>query len=376
MMTERIARLIDQLVADPWRTKVGFSEDIAVANEALYATAREGASIEPLMDEWLLKYQPCLFGRIGARLHSLTYCVLNDADLQDSDESINLKIQKDRARWKRAGYAGESSAFVIVVVSPVIANATPDSAMLELARRLCQLYLVADDIEPDQIYVDHLGLEVPVGPARRGELTFDVGVNYFCAQADRRWWHDHRIPGGMAFSMNSVGHLVRSAILTRAMDAASIAVLGSAEDVVDPKVDSLEKALVLAMRTISNAAEAVSGKATQLLEAKDKDSGTRCPFNLPRAIADFDCHSYSGYYHTDMTLPSEYFQPAVDRPPNVAPRLLDFSYLYDDRLDNPAYARMGVGVRTRGESKDSTGNKGSVTSEAMRKRPRARGRQQ
>jgi hypothetical protein len=293
--------------------------------------------------------------------------------LAQSDEAISKKIQKDRARWKRAAYAGESSAFVIVVVSSVIANALPNAAMLDLGRRLCQLYLVADDIQPDTIYVDQLGLEVPTGGTRRGELTFDVGVNYFCAQADKRWWQDHRIPGGMAFSMNSVGHLVRSGILARAMGNASRIVLASNEDFLEPKVDSLEKALVLAMRTISNASDAVSGRATHLIDAKAEESGTRCPFTLPAALEEYDCRGYAGYYHTDITLPSEYFRPDVERPPNVAAKLLDFTYLYDETLDNPAYTRMASGVRTRGMADNSSRNITPQTAEALRKRNRVRG---
>lgn len=375
-MTDMIAQLMNQLVVDPWRIQAGFSEDVAAANAALNAAGHDVATVERIMDEWLLKYQPCLFGRIGARFHSLTYCALTDAHLQQSDEVISKKIQEERTRWKRAGYTGESSAFVILAISPIITNAIPDGTMLELARRLCQLYLVADETQPDRIYTDQLDLEVPITVARRGALTFDVGVNYFCAQADKRWWQDHRIPGGMAFSMNSVGHLVRSAILTKAMADASNLVLGSNEDVLDLKVDSLEKALVLAMRTISNAAEAVSGKATMLIDVKDEQSGARCPFDLPRALADYDCSAYRGYYHTDVSLPSEYFRPDVERAANAAPQLLDFTYLYDDRLDNPAYARMGAGVRTRSASDVLSHDRTEQTVEALRKRPRARGKNQ
>ena len=44
-----------------------------------------------------------------------------------------------------------------------------------------------------------------------------AGVNYFCAQGDRRWWHDHRIPGGMALSVNSVGHLAKAGKISEAL---------------------------------------------------------------------------------------------------------------------------------------------------------------
>src|SRR5205823_13856784 len=77
-----------------------------------------------------------------------------------------------------------------------------------LALKLCELYL-------ERTVLDEILHDGPILVINRdGEATerrsWKVGVNYFSAQGDGRWWHDHRIPGGMAFSMNSVGHMARS----------------------------------------------------------------------------------------------------------------------------------------------------------------------
>src|SRR6266498_3609476 len=94
------------------------------------------------------------------------------------------------------------------------------------ALRLCSLYLL-QDIVPDQIFHDELWLEKP----GRDGTTWQwlAGVNYFCAQGDKRWWEDHRIPGGMAFSVNSVGHMVKSGILAKGMLALEAALAAPPE---------------------------------------------------------------------------------------------------------------------------------------------------
>src|SRR5262249_29187723 len=121
------------------------------------------------------------------------------------------QIQQSRTDWGRRAVSGESHGFLIVAVSPTIAFARPGLALRDLALKLCQLYLGGAAL--DAILHDRLILAI----GRDGEeitewRSWPVGVNYFSAQADGRWWHDHRIPGGMAFSMNSVGHMARAKV--------------------------------------------------------------------------------------------------------------------------------------------------------------------
>jgi hypothetical protein len=231
-------------------------------------------------------------------------------------------------------------------VSPKISYAEPDGVVAKLAQRLCSLYL-EKDLAFDTVYHEEVFLEKP--GSSRMTWKWLAGVNYFCAQADRRWWHDHRIPGGMGFSINSVGHLVKSEIIARAMDRLNVELdAGNEEGWKDSKVDSLGKALALAMQTISQAADTVSGKATELLTLREEDHNLpNCPTVLPHSLSDKNHCSYVGYYHTDYTLPSEYFLPNITRPADIQPFVLDFTYLFHKHGNNPDYWTMGAGRRIR-----------------------------
>jgi hypothetical protein len=77
----------------------------------------------------------------------------------------------------------------------------------ELALRLCSLYLL-EEVAPDRIFLDEIWLEKPGRDATT--WRWHAGVNSFRAQGDGRWWQDHLMPGGIAFSVNSVGHMVKS----------------------------------------------------------------------------------------------------------------------------------------------------------------------
>ncbi len=348
-MSTSVAELLSRLTPDPWRASVGFSPDVEATNQRLFdPTASETGRIAAL-GEWLQKHQPCLFGRIAAKAGFLSYCVLGESDLLSSDEVIHDKIQAARRTWTRDGFDGKKNGFIVLAVSERIARATPDASVKELALRLCALYLL-QEIVPDQIFHDCIWLEKP-GPDRT-TWEWAAGVNYFCAQADKRWWQDHRIPGGMAFSVNSVGHMVKSGILAKGMLALEGALGAPPEGWEPTKVDSLGKALVLAMHTIHSASDAVSGKATELLSIPKDDTGkpvTECPTQLPSFLVDKDFTRYRGRYHTDVTVPSEYFRPDVERPAGLPECVLDFSYLLQRGVDNPDFTTMGEGRQIRVE---------------------------
>jgi hypothetical protein len=209
-----------------------------------------------------------------------------------------------------------------------------------------------DECEEDHILYDDIFLEKP-GNARV-TWKWKTGVNYFSAQGDGRWWTDHRMPGGMAFSVNSVGHMVKSGRLKDYMEKLN-ADLGVTDETWNAsRVDSLPKALVFAMKTIANAADTLSGKATELLPTQEIDSKIECPVDLPPDLKGKSHCVYRGHYHTDYTIPSEYFTPDVARPVATPEHRLDFTYLFDERTENPAHVTMGQGQRTRGLTSDST----------------------
>jgi len=353
-MPKLIRDLLAQLKPDPWRSEVGFSANLTEYNKRLFALTGDPAAMASVLNEWLEKYQPCLFGRIAAKLGLLEHCILTERDLQGSEAELKLKIQTARTRWTRDGFDGKKSGFVISVISPQVVLAVPDNSMLELAKKVCSLYLL-EDVETDTVHTDELFLEKP--GSERMTWMWRAGVNYFCAQGDGRWWHDHRIPGGFAFSVNSVGHMVKSGILARGMHFLNEAMGTPPEAWRMPKVDSLEKALELAMRTIALASETSSGRATQLLTISENNStqpAPGCPVELPEFLRNKNYCEYMGYYHTDHTLPSVYFLPEVERTHQAKIHSLDFTYLFVRDEENYDFDTMAAGRPIRTEEWDDS----------------------
>jgi hypothetical protein len=341
-MPDLVAEFLSQLQPDSWRERVGFSPDVEETNARLF---RDGATEDEQRDalaDWIGKHQPCLFGRLAARAGFLSYCILTPDDLRSSDVAIRAKIQAARRQWTRAGFAGTKNGFIILAVHKELAHALPNDTVKRLALRLCSLYLL-DEAEPDKVLHDRICLEKPGDDRTTWEWL--AGVNYFSAQGDRRWWHDHRIPGGMAFSVNSVGHMVKSGIMSKGMAALNRDLGVPDEGEAEHKVTSLTRALELAMRTINQAAETVSGKATFLLSLPAPTGGEAPapPIPLTGPLAGKDWSQYFGHYHTDYTVPSEYFRPDVERPAELPGHALDFTYLFQAGVDNPAYLTMGEG---------------------------------
>jgi hypothetical protein len=347
MPGRNVAELVAELHPDPWRAEVGFSPEVALTNAQLFEPGiAEGQAVRVLSD-WLQRYQPCLFGRIGAKVGLISYCILTEADLKGSDEAIRDKIQESRTRWTREGFEGRKSAFVILAISPAVAVALPDEHMKLLAQKICSLYLL-EPVEADQVYLDETFLEIP--GSGRTTWRWHAGVNYFCAQGDKRWWQDHRVPGGMAFSVNSVGHMAKSGRLASAMKDLNAAVEVPFDRGKEHKIESLPTALEFAMRTIAIASETVSGKATELMPLPTNLAELpvpKCPVDLPAFLKDKNFCNYKGYYHTDHTLPSEYFVADVERSERVTPHKLDFTYLFVNQPDNPDFTTIGTGRRVR-----------------------------
>jgi hypothetical protein len=343
-MPSELLQLFGQLQPDPWRRRVGFSAEMEEANKLLFDPSKNA---EAALATWLQRHQPCLFGRVAAKLGLIRYCVLREEDLC-SDEAVRDTIQEARHSWTDDALDGEASAFVILLISERLANAVPDEVTAKIAIRLCSLYLRDADVLPDKILHERVWLEKP-GPRR---ITWEwlAGVNYFCAQGDGRWWQDHRIPGGMAFSVNSVGHLAKSAKIAQVLNELNEVIGVGDGEFSEGTIRSLDDALVYAMRTIDNASDAISGPATELLAAVDADADTcPCPIKLPPTLAGKNHCVYSGWYHTDYTVPAEYFRATVERPSDTIKHNLDFTYLFWDDVENPAHETMGTGRRIRAD---------------------------
>lgn len=354
MEISRIATAYAGLAHDDWRNAHPFSPEVASANASIAAASSSPEIQQAIISAWLQKHQPCLFGRLAAKLGQLHFCILAERDLLRSDGQIRDLIQEQRLAWTRAGFEGRRSGFVILALSERLATARPDANLRALAQLLAGAYLLRD-VEVDSIYHDEIFLEKP--GSGRTTWKWLVGVNYFAANGDRRWWQDHRIPGGIALSMNSVGHMAKSGMIARAWETfqADIRVdLNEFAPSHKSDIDSLGRALEFAMRTIALASDGPSGPAT-LLRPRLDSAVASCPIELPQFLRDKDHCQYLGYYHTDFTLPSEYFLEDERRPVNKAPAELDFTYLFDRQYDNPDAVAMGEGRRVRAFGSQASG---------------------
>jgi hypothetical protein len=340
-----LTALFNKLEVDPWRSQVGFSENIVDAQDALFA-ASDDSEAKLTIRDWIAHHQPCLFGRMAAKADLISFCILREEELCGDRVRLRDKIQDARSDWLALGHEGKKSGFVILAISPRLTVAIPDGTVQTIAQELCSSYLLKD-IAPDEIYLDEMFLEKP--GTKRTTWKWLAGVNYFCAEGDKRWWHDHRIPGGMAFSVNSVGHLVKSGQLSQALKLLDEGLGGPAESEVNEVITSLGRALDLAMRTISMAADAVSGKATMLLPMSQPvpPEMPSCPTALPKLLHGKDYTKYKGWYHTDVTVPSEYFRADVERSAEQKAKTLDFTYLFHDDIDNPDHITTSKGRRVR-----------------------------
>jgi hypothetical protein len=104
------------------------------------------------------------------------------------------------------------------------------------------------------------------------------------------------------------------------------------------------------MRTISQASDGPSGKATELLSIPKFISSAEpqeCPVTLSSILDGKNWQEYLGHYHTDHTVPSAFFRSDVRRPADVPSHVLDFTYLCNRNVDNPDFFTMAEGQQIR-----------------------------
>ncbi|MGO9564104.1 MAG: hypothetical protein ACLPPV_15765 [Candidatus Korobacteraceae bacterium] len=76
-MAGEIASLMGEIEPDPWRAEVGFSPEVQAALDITLESPSD-ANLISTLNEWIAKYQPCLFGRIAAKTSSLSYCFVRE----------------------------------------------------------------------------------------------------------------------------------------------------------------------------------------------------------------------------------------------------------------------------------------------------------
>jgi hypothetical protein len=316
---------VRQLEADERRRVDGFSPDLDAYHRKLFAPGVSRLDMASHINEWLLKSRhPCQFARIAAGRSRHRYCILLERDLDRGDSEISSIIQTARQNWKSDALLGKTSSLIVALLSERVAYARSDLKLRTLAEHLCRR--VSGMAVTDVMLADEVAVQSALGVRR-----WQAGISYFASQADGRWWHDHRFPGGMAFSINSIGHM--AALRTQ---------LGPREI-----HESLTQwALPRAMRTIKTASRRGMLRCTWLRLRSADDSESHVDFIDPTrrvtllgSVARFSACSYEGVYHTDYTLPASYFEEVLQPERTFS---LSFSYLHAP--SDADFHTIGLGV--------------------------------
>lgn len=327
-----INELLQRLQGDNLRKSRRFSDDIREANELLHNRAAFDDERWDCMRNWCQANQPCQFGIRAAQENRIHFSFLtHEAVSQWSDGEIAEKISEDKKLWKqRAAFDPDRAAhsFMLVVASQSVALAAPDANLEAFSNHLLELagwsvgaHRSARRV--NEVSSDFLYLRNPQDSRLYG---FQFNVDFFACAAHDRWWHDHRVPGGIAFTANSLGHMraFREWYLKKAGDAS-------------------EWAVKLAMVTIENAepgkvpskpnsAAPAGGRVTWLRALRDgKPFISDIPSPLkqtPSSLQNKDWTKYEGFLHTDHAVRSEFFQDRDVPPTFEQPYRMDFMYIY------------------------------------------------
>ncbi|MEZ5398748.1 MAG: hypothetical protein R2729_03710 [Bryobacteraceae bacterium] len=329
------AELFSRLSGDARRIRQPFSDDLLQANALLHNSAATEEEMAECLNLWCQHKQPCQFGRVAGSRGRIHFCFLTEeAVTKWSDEEIAEKILEEKRLWKqRAAFDPLRGAhsFVIVVASPQVALAAPDKHLRAFADRLIELAAWEPDrrgarrknsVTSDFLYLKH--------PTDGGFYGFRFNIDFFACAADGRWWHDHRFPGGIAFTANSTGHMM------------------AFREWYEGKEDSRSWAVKQAMFTIQNAAPTrktqsadplEQGRVTWLRPLDEEGNPLlkqiKCPLaKVPSILEGKDWTRYEGVLHTDHAVRAEFFLDREVAPTSTRPYLMDFTYLYDTAQDD------------------------------------------
>ncbi len=329
-MTTRLRDLFYQLNLDEERQTKGFSEDIRIASDAINFPYTNDPQRIDALSGWIQRHQRCAFGNIAAKRDGIHFCFVSEKDINTlDDDGVRAKIADSKRLWKQRAFRGlPKHSFILSVCSSRITYARADTQLRQFALYAQDLagWRGRPDVKEAEVVDEWLYLRQPDGKI----VKFVFSVDFFASAADRQWWHDHRIPAGIAFTANSLGHMVRY------------------RELYGGESDQIEWALRTAMLTIDNAAKDVPhGPATWLM---DKIAGR--PFRefawtedteLPggKKLGDKDCGSYAGYLHTDHAIRAEFFEQGQIPPRKHEPWSMDFTYIFDPA--SPDYVPFMVG---------------------------------
>ena len=305
----------------PARCEPGsLGEDIDAANLMLLDPNMDQEDKKARFRQWASRYQPCMFGRLGARgFAGIHYdiCWIDRAAICKGRTHVKQMIQQARLAWKERAARGLSHGFLIMFNAPELAFAPHGAQLLTICRSLCDLFLVEHaPVAIDTIYTESL----PLPDADGTVVCLRGGINVFYGSAHRTRNHDRRVPGGVMISVNSPGLLAHSLVKH-----------GLAPDL----AAALERVRMLAWASIGNGGISRGRRNAQSCSWHNADASRpsdQCPMkHRPLHVPEnFSSDRYSALYHTDVLLPSSVMlDPRQDLPhgaSEVWPQL-DFEYI-------------------------------------------------
>jgi hypothetical protein len=282
---------------------------------------------------WLSKHQPCVFGQVAAKADSLYMAIITDTDISEGDVSLRERLSLEKKTWKQWSLHGDGRPGLLVVfASARLFHAAPNRALRDVSEYLRGLFVADSTKDPAGNDISHEWLYLK-RPDADAFVKFRVILDYFASAGDRRWWHDHRFPGGVAFTLNSLGHMVRT------------------KEWYQHLKNPLEWSARMAMLTISNASDhAQYGKATHLLQLREGKplKAHACPFpdlnKVPERLQGKDWTTYAGSHHTDHSVRTEFFDQREIPDRDRGDYLLDFTYLAGGTEGENAELTSGVAV--------------------------------
>jgi hypothetical protein len=335
MSAESLLSLHDKLREDRWRARHAFSKDMQQASKLLLRPFAYDHEVAEALRQWCMKRQPCQFGRVAASRGQIHFCVLRERDLADGDAAIEEKIGTARRHWKQRAVADAQApphSFLLIFATDRLLLAAPDENLRRFADRLLELAGWAPQRRAKRgenpVSSDFLYLQDPADDAYHG---FQFNIDFFAAAGDRRWWHDHRLPGGIGLTANSTGHL--KAFLDWYKERGA---------------DHGDWALKQAMITIAQAHPTRAGAGKDPARTDPRGEGrltwlrgldergrpllahVPCPLKSPpRQLQGKDWTRYEGLIHTDHAVRAEFFADRDEPITGPAPYLEDLTYLYD-----------------------------------------------
>lgn len=347
MTGDSLLDLYEGLRVDRRRESLPFSEDIREANDFLHYPYALDHELADGMRQWCMKRQPCQFGRLAASKRQIHFCFIREIDLARGEKGVAAKIAESKRLWKQRAIldANPPHGFLLVFASPKVALAVPDDNLRRFSEKVLELAGWGPERRArkagNAISSDFLYLKSPKDGLYYG---FQFNVDYFASAADGRWWHDHRIPGGIAFTANSTGHMRHYK-----------------DWYGQPGTDHGEWAVKQAMITIAQA-HPTTGAATGSPQAEGRVTWLRnldasgkpllaqipCPMTqVPGQLQGKDWTRYEGVLHTDHAVRAEFFADRDEPVTAAEPYIMDFTYLYDRAQAD--FVNFMAGVRTSEE---------------------------